>query len=50
MNAQILKGKDGRRWLLVEGCGLCTELKAAPEPVKVMPVARKKRRKKWDGF
>lgn len=50
MIAIVLKGSDGRRWLIVEGSGLCTELKAGPEPAPPKIRAPKKRVKRWDGF
>lgn len=34
MNSQILRGKDGRRWLLVEGQGACVELPPVEPPKK----------------
>lgn len=37
----ILKGHDGRRWLLVEGSGICTELSDKPKTVPVKPVRRR---------
>jgi hypothetical protein len=51
VNTQILRGKDGRRWLLIEGQGACVELKSGPEPKPVkITKPRKPRRKRWDGF
>lgn len=49
MNSTILRGSDGRRWLLIEGSGICTELKAQDTPKQSAPEKLPKRRVKRSG-